>query len=74
MEQHRSDPNCSTLSCRMDPIGFGFENFDAIGAGASGGDFDIDASGKLQPANLSTARQTQGIVASKKNAMILFAA
>ena len=49
MEQHRSDPNCSTCHARMDPIGFGFENFDAIGAWREReGDFDIDASGKLQ--------------------------
>src|SRR5437016_11492904 len=32
MEQHRADPNCVSCHARMDPIGFGFENFDAIGA------------------------------------------
>jgi len=49
MEQHRSDPNCSTCHSRMDPIGFGFENFDAIGAWRDReGDFDIDSSGTLQ--------------------------
>lgn len=32
MEQHRANPNCATCHNRMDPIGFGFENFDAIGA------------------------------------------
>src|SRR5205814_6715644 len=32
MEQHRSDPNCASCHARMDPIGFGFENFDGIGA------------------------------------------
>src|SRR5262249_49563052 len=31
MEQHRTDPNCATCHARMDPIGFGMENFDAIG-------------------------------------------
>ena len=32
----------------MDPIGFGFENFDAIGAWRDKeGEFEIDASGKL---------------------------
>ena len=49
MEQHRADPNCATCHARMDPIGFGFENFDAIGAWREReGDFDIEASGKLQ--------------------------
>jgi mono/diheme cytochrome c family protein len=32
MEQHRANPNCATCHNRMDPIGFGFENFDAVGA------------------------------------------
>jgi hypothetical protein len=32
MEQHRVNPNCASCHARMDPIGFAFENFDAIGA------------------------------------------
>jgi len=32
MEQHRTNPNCITCHAQMDPIGFGLENFDAIGA------------------------------------------
>jgi hypothetical protein len=48
MEQHRADPNCATCHQRMDPLGFGFENFDAIGAWrAKEGKSDIDASGVL---------------------------
>ena len=31
MEQHRVNPSCATCHQRMDPLGFGFENFDAIG-------------------------------------------
>src|SRR5579883_1877901 len=31
MEQHRADPNCASCHARMDPLGFGFENYDAIG-------------------------------------------
>jgi hypothetical protein len=31
MEQHRADPGIASPA-RMDPIGFGFENFGAIGA------------------------------------------
>ncbi|MFO0865799.1 MAG: DUF1592 domain-containing protein [Gemmataceae bacterium] len=31
MEQHREDPACANCHARMDPIGFAFENFDAIG-------------------------------------------
>jgi hypothetical protein len=32
MEQHRANPNCAVCHQRMDPLGFAFENFDAIGA------------------------------------------
>ncbi|HEY4328169.1 MAG TPA: DUF1588 domain-containing protein, partial [Phycisphaerae bacterium] len=32
MEQHRSNPNCISCHSQMDPIGFGLENFDAIGS------------------------------------------
>ena len=48
MEQHRADPNCATCHQRMDPIGFGFENFNAIGAWREkDGEYAIDASGQL---------------------------
>jgi mono/diheme cytochrome c family protein len=48
MEQHRANPNCATCHQRMDPIGFGFENYDAIGAWRTkDGNFDIDPSGVL---------------------------
>jgi hypothetical protein len=31
MEQHRKDPMCAACHMKMDPIGFGLENFDATG-------------------------------------------
>jgi hypothetical protein len=31
LERHRADPNCSSCHALMDPLGFGLENFDAIG-------------------------------------------
>jgi hypothetical protein len=31
MEQHRSNPSCATCHSRLDPLGFGLENFDGIG-------------------------------------------
>ncbi len=31
LEQHRKDPACASCHARMDPIGFGLENFDGIG-------------------------------------------
>jgi hypothetical protein len=48
MERHRANPSCASCHRRMDPLGFGLENFDAIGAWRShDGGFVIDASGTL---------------------------
>jgi len=48
MEQHRSKPVCASCHKLMDPLGFGFENFDAVGAWRDlDGEFPIDASGVL---------------------------
>lgn len=48
MEQHRANALCASCHQRMDPLGFGFENFDTIGAWrARDGNFDIDPSGVL---------------------------
>lgn len=48
MEQHRVNPNCAICHNKMDPLGFAFENFDAIGRWrAKDGQFDIDPSGIL---------------------------
>jgi mono/diheme cytochrome c family protein len=48
MEQHRANPNCAVCHQRMDPLGFGFENFDAIGAWrVKESGFLIDPSGQL---------------------------
>jgi mono/diheme cytochrome c family protein len=48
MEQHRTNPVCASCHQRMDPIGFGFENYDAIGRWRDkDGGFDIDPSGVL---------------------------
>ncbi|HYV39955.1 MAG TPA: DUF1592 domain-containing protein [Gemmataceae bacterium] len=48
VELHRANPVCASCHQRMDPLGFGFENYDAIGAWRTkDGKFDIDASGEL---------------------------
>jgi hypothetical protein len=48
MVQHREDPGCASCHARMDPIGFGLENYDAIGAWRTQeGKFPVDASGEL---------------------------
>ncbi len=53
LELHRKDPGCASCHRQMDPLGFGFENFDAIGAWRDrDGKFRVDASGTL-PGNQS---------------------
>lgn len=48
MEQHRANPSCANCHARMDPLGFAFENFDAIGRfREKDGEFPIDPSGEL---------------------------
>jgi hypothetical protein len=48
MEQHRAKPTCASCHQRMDPLGFAFENYDAIGAWRTkDGTFDIDPAGVL---------------------------
>jgi hypothetical protein len=48
MEQHRADPACAICHSRMDPLGFGLENYDAVGAWRDlDGKFPINASGEL---------------------------
>jgi hypothetical protein len=48
LEMHRKDPTCASCHRRMDPLGFGLENFDAVGAWRTAdGKFPIDATGSL---------------------------
>jgi hypothetical protein len=48
MQQHRADPSCAVCHTKMDALGFGFENFDAVGAWRDAdGRFPIDPSGTL---------------------------
>src|SRR5205823_5434138 len=48
LEKHRANPECAACHARIDPLGFGLENFDSIGrwrdteAGES-----VDAAGTL---------------------------
>jgi hypothetical protein len=48
MEQHRTQANCAVCHNRLDPLGFGLENYDGVGAwrDREGGQ-SIDASGTL---------------------------
>lgn len=48
LEIHRTNPTCASCHARLDPLGFGLENFDAIGAWReSDGSLPIDPSASL---------------------------
>lgn len=48
LEAHRSKPGCASCHALMDPIGFGLENFNAIGQWrGKDGNFPVDSSGAL---------------------------
>ena len=57
MEAHRSNVTCAACHVRMDPLGFGLENFDAIGAWRTDdGKFPIDATGAFADGGSSKGR------------------
>jgi hypothetical protein len=48
LEEHRANAMCASCHSKMDPLGFGFENYDAIGRWRTAdGGFPIDSSGTL---------------------------
>jgi hypothetical protein len=48
MEQHRADPVCASCHSKMDVLGFGMENYDAIGRWrTTDGKFAIDSTGSF---------------------------
>jgi hypothetical protein len=48
LEQHRANPACAACHTRMDPLGFGLENYDAVGRWRTqDGRFPVDSTGML---------------------------
>jgi hypothetical protein len=48
LEEHRKNPTCAVCHVRMDPLGFGLENYNAIGAWRTkDGNVDVDSTGVL---------------------------
>ena len=68
MEQHRANPNCANCHARMDPIGFGMENFNGIGAWREKDEnFAIDPAGELVSGEeFKGPRDLESILVSKK--------
>jgi hypothetical protein len=72
MEQHRKNPACANCHARMDPLGFGFENFDAIGAWRDrDGQHAVDASGLLPDGSKFTGpAELRKILIGKKDQFV----
>ena len=68
LEQHRANPNCASCHARMDPIGFGLENFNAIGAWRDkDGDAPVDAAGTLASGDkFANAVELSALLAQKR--------
>jgi hypothetical protein len=68
MEQHRANPSCASCHSRMDPLGFGLENYDAVGAWREqDGTFPIDPSGTLPSGrSFRGPRELKGILKEKQ--------
>ena len=69
MEQHRANPSCANCHARMDPLGFAFENFDAIGRfREKDGEFPIDPAGELPTGEkFSGPNELKEILKSRQN-------
>ena len=72
LEKHRSDPSCAVCHSRMDALGFGLENYDAIGAWRTrDGKFPVDSAGTLPGGK--TFRGSSGLKAILKSDSEAFA-
>ncbi|MEO6569451.1 MAG: DUF1592 domain-containing protein [Opitutaceae bacterium] len=73
MEEHRANPTCASCHSRMDPIGFGLENFDATGAfRTKDGEFPVDAGGKLSTGeSFANASELIGILSEKRRGLFI---
>ena len=72
MEAHRKNPACSSCHARMDPLGFGLENFNAIGEWRTqDGKFPVDAGGSLPDGrSFQTPEQLKKLLQADRNAFV----
>jgi hypothetical protein len=71
LERHRKDANCASCHARMDPLGFGLENFDAIGRWREkdAGEKPIDAAGTLPTGEtVNGPAELRAVLLKKKSA------
>jgi hypothetical protein len=72
LEQHRKDPSCSPCHNAMDPIGFGLETYDAVGAWRThDGKFPIETAGTLPGGkSFSGAKELKEILKGRSDAFV----
>ena len=72
MVQHRANPACASCHARMDPIGFGLENYDAVGKWRTAdGDTTVDPSGVLPDGSkFSGPAQLKQVLMRKKSLFV----
>jgi hypothetical protein len=67
LERHRTDAVCASCHARMDPIGFGLENFDGIGAWRTlDDDAPVDSKGKLASGETFTGAEELTLILAKE--------
>jgi hypothetical protein len=67
LERHRSNPACATCHRNMDPLGFGLENYDAIGRWRDrDGQFPVDSTGMMPDGQtFSTPGEMRALLAAR---------
>jgi mono/diheme cytochrome c family protein len=67
LDVHRRNPTCAACHRNMDPLGFGLENYDAIGRWRDmDGEFPVDASGTLPDGQrFATAGEMRALLVSQ---------
>lgn len=65
LEKHRESEQCAGCHAEMDPIGFGLENFDAVGAyRTEDNGLPVDSTGDFREVPFSGARELANLIAA----------
>jgi hypothetical protein len=72
MEAHRRSPVCASCHSKMDPLGFGLENLNAIGAWREvDGKFPVDSAGTLPDGrSFHGPKELKAILQEKRDAFV----
>jgi hypothetical protein len=73
LEQHRRDPGCAACHSRIDPLGFGLENYDVLGRWrTTDSGLPVDAKGELPDGTkFDGAEELKAVLLSRKDQFIL---